>query len=332
MTDTSFHKSSYDEKQMYIITGGAGFIGSNMVKALNGRGISDILVVDDLKQGEKFRNIADCDIADYQDRLDFLDRLRTGWQPETKIEALIHEGACSATTEWDGKFIMANNYEYPKVLLHWCQSRSIPFIYASSASVYGMGPVFKEERIHERPLNMYAFSKFQFDQYVRRCWSSLTSQVVGLRYFNVYGPREQHKGAMASVAFHLHKQLLTDGRTRLFVGTDGYGNGEQLRDFIHVDDTVAVKLWLLDNPAVSGIFNVGTGRAQSFNEVAQAVIAHHEQGTIEYIPFPEHLKGCYQSYTQADISALRQAGYHADFLPVEAGVSRYLTWLAKHPG
>ncbi|MCG2743219.1 MAG: ADP-glyceromanno-heptose 6-epimerase [Desulfobacteraceae bacterium] len=317
---------------MYIITGGAGFIGSNMVKALNGRGISDILVVDDLKQGEKFRNIADCDIADYQDRLDFLDRLRTGWQPETKIEALIHEGACSATTEWDGKFIMANNYEYPKVLLHWCQSRSIPFIYASSASVYGMGPVFKEERIHERPLNMYAFSKFQFDQYVRRCWSSLTSQVVGLRYFNVYGPREQHKGAMASVAFHLHKQLLTDGRTRLFVGTDGYGNGEQLRDFIHVDDTVAVKLWLLDNPAVSGIFNVGTGRAQSFNEVAQAVIAHHEQGTIEYIPFPEHLKGCYQSYTQADISALRQAGYHADFLPVEAGVSRYLTWLAKHPG
>jgi len=331
VTDTSFHKSSYDEKKMYIITGGAGFIGSNMVKALNRRGITDILVVDDLKHGEKFRNLADCDIADYLDRLDFLDRLQTGWQPEVKIEALIHEGACSATTEWDGEFIMANNYEYSKILLHWCQARAIPFIYASSASVYGMGPVFKEERIHEQPLNMYAFSKFQFDQYVRRL-NSLTSQVVGLRYFNVYGPREQHKGSMASVAYHLHKQLLADGRLKLFEGTDDYGNGEQLRDFIHVDDIMAVKLWLLDNPAVSGIFNVGTGRAQSFNEVAQAVIAYHGQGTIEYIPFPEHLKGCYQSYTQADMTALRQAGYHADFLPVEAGVSRYLTWLAKQPG
>ncbi len=316
---------------MYIITGGAGFIGSNMVKALNGRGITDILVVDDLKEGKKFLNLADCDIADYLDRLDFLDRLRAGWQPEAKVKALIHEGACSATTEWDGEFIMANNYEYSKTLLHWCQDHAVPFIYASSASVYGMGPVFKEERRYERPLNMYAFSKFQFDQYVRRCWSSLTSQVVGLRYFNVYGPREQHKGTMASVAFHLHKQLLTDGRARLFAGMDGYGNGEQLRDFIHVDDTVAVKLWLLDNPAVSGIFNVGTGRAQSFNEVAQAVIAHHGKGEIEYIPFPEHLKGCYQNYTQADISALRQAGYDADFLPVEAGVSRYLSGLARQP-
>jgi ADP-L-glycero-D-manno-heptose 6-epimerase len=316
---------------MYIITGGAGFIGSNMVKALNGRGITDILVVDDLKEGKKFLNLADCDITDYMDRLDFLGRLKAGWRPATTIEALVHEGACSATTEWNGEFIMANNYEYSKTLLHWCQDHAVPFIYASSASVYGMGPVFKEERCYERPLNMYAFSKFQFDQYVRRC-RSLTSQVAGLRYFNVYGPREQHKGSMASVAYHLHNQLLADGRLRLFAGTDGYNDGEQQRDFIHVDDAVAVKLWLLDHPSVAGIFNVGTGRAQSFNEVARAVIAHHGKGEIEYIPFPEHLKGCYQNYTQANISALRQAGYRADFLPVEAGVSRYLGRLEhQHP-
>ncbi len=316
---------------MYIITGGAGFIGSNMVKALNSRGITDILVVDDLKQGEKIRNLADCDIADYMDRLDFLDRLHAGWRPAAQVEALMHEGACSATTEWDGKFIMANNYEYSKALLHWCLDRAIPFIYASSASVYGMGPIFREERRNERPLNMYAFSKFQFDQYVRRFRGAMASQVVGLRYFNVYGPREQHKSSMASVAWHFQRQLLADGRVRLFAGTDGYDDGEQRRDFIHVDDTVAVKLWLLDHPSVSGIFNVGTGRAQSFNEVARAVIAHHGQGVIEYIPFPEHLRGYYQSYTQADISALREAGYHAEFLPVEAGVSRYLNWLAQQP-
>jgi ADP-L-glycero-D-manno-heptose 6-epimerase len=315
---------------MYIITGGAGFIGSNMVKALNRRGITDILVVDDLKQGQKFRNLADCDIADYLDRHDFLARLRTGWQPGAQVEALVHEGACSATTEWDGEFIMANNYEYSKELLHWCQARAVPFIYASSASVYGMGRVFKEERRYECPINMYAFSKFQFDQYVRRCRDSLTSQVAGLRYFNVYGPREQHKGAMASVAFHFHNQLLAGGRLRLFQGSDGYGDGEQRRDFVHVDDAVAVKLWLLDNPGVSGIFNVGTGLAQSFNQVAQAVIAYHGRGEIDYIPFPEHLKGSYQSFTQADISRLREAGYTAAFMPVEEGVPTYLSWLQEN--
>jgi len=314
---------------MYIVTGGAGFIGSNLVKELNRRGVRDILVVDDLKQGEKFRNLADCDIADYLDRHDFINRVRSGWRHAEGITALLHEGACSSTTEWDGEFIMANNYEYTKSLFLWCQEQAVPFIYASSASVYGMGPVFKEERSHERPLNMYAFSKFQFDQFLRHHGNRMTSQVAGLRYFNVYGPREQHKGSMASVAFHFHNQVRENGRLRLFEGSDGYGPGEQLRDFIHVDDAVAVTLWLLDNPAVSGIFNVGTGRAQSFNEVARAVVAYHGRGEIEYIPFPEHLRGCYQSYTQADISALRQAGYQREFMPVEAGVQRYLAWLER---
>lgn len=316
---------------MYIVTGGAGLIGSNLVKALNERGISDILVVDNLKNGVKFRNLADCDIKDYLDRHDFIARVREG-QSFGRIDALVHEGACSSTTEWDGEFVMKNNFEYSKTLLHWCQGMKTPFIYASSASVYGMGPVFQEARAHERPLNMYAYSKFQFDQYLRQVRASLESQVCGLRYFNVYGPREAHKGGMASVAFHFHNQLLKDGKLRLFEGTDGYGDGEQLRDFVHVSDTVAVKLWLLDHPGVSGIFNVGTGRAQSFNDVARAVIAYHGRGAIEYVPFPEHLKGRYQSYTRADIAALRQAGYAAEFMSVEQGVPRYLEWLAAHAG
>ncbi|MDD4880985.1 MAG: ADP-glyceromanno-heptose 6-epimerase [Gallionellaceae bacterium] len=313
---------------MYIVTGGAGFIGSNLVKALNGRGITDIMVVDDLKDGTKFRNLADCDIVDYLDRHDFLARIQAGTD-FGRVEAVIHEGACSSTTEWDGEFVMNNNFEYTKALLHWCQARAAAFIYASSASVYGMGPDFREERACERPLNMYAYSKFQFDQYLRHHRAGLTSQVAGLRYFNVYGPREQHKGGMASVAYHFHHQILKDGRVRLFEGTDGYGPGEQLRDFIHVDDTVAVKLWLLDHPGVSGIFNVGTGRAQSFNDVARAVVAYHGGGEIEYIPFPEHLKGRYQSYTQADISALRGAGYDQAIMSVEQGVPKYLDWLTK---
>jgi ADP-L-glycero-D-manno-heptose 6-epimerase len=315
---------------MYIVTGGAGLIGSNMVKALNQRGINDILVVDNLKNGVKFRNLADLNIKDYVDRLDFIARVRDG-QSFGKIDAVVHEGACSSTTEWDGEFIMKNNFEYTKTLLHWCQEQKAQYIYASSASVYGMGPVFQEDRQHERPLNMYAFSKFQFDQYLRQVKGSLTSQVCGLRYFNVYGPREGHKGTMSSVAFHFHHQIQRGENVRLFEGTDGYGNGEQLRDFIHVEDAVRVKMWLLDHPGVSGIYNVGTGRAQSFNDVARAVIKYHGKGAIEYIPFPDHLKGRYQSYTQADISSLRAAGYDAPFMSVEEGVPKYLDWLSKNP-
>ena len=175
-------------------------------------------------------------------------------------------------------------------------------------------------------MKFYAYSKFQFDQYLRAL-GPLGSPVVGLRYFNVYGPREQHKGGMASVAFHFDTQLREQGRLRLFEGCDGYEAGEQRRDFVHVDDAVAVNLWLLDNPGVSGIFNLGTGRAQSFNEVARAVIGFHGRGEIDYIPFPDHLKGAYQSFTEADMSRLRAAGYTAPFMPVEVGVPRYLAWL-----
>ncbi|MDR3088058.1 MAG: ADP-glyceromanno-heptose 6-epimerase [Azoarcus sp.] len=320
---------------MIIVTGGAGFIGSNIVQGLNARGIDDILVVDDLSDGHKCLNLADANIRDYLDKDDFLARVEKG-ESFGALEAVFHEGACSSTTEWDGRFVMKVNFEYAKALLGWCSARRIPFIYASSASVYGMGPTYREAREFERPLNMYAYSKFLFDCHLRAHWQKLSTQVAGLRYFNVYGPREQHKGTMASVAFHFDNQLQDSGRVRLFEGSDGYGPGEQQRDFIHVDDVVAVNLWLLEHPQISGIFNVGTGRAQSFNDVARAAIAwyrgHEEDsgfGGIDYIPFPDHLKGRYQSFTEADLSALRAAGYANPFMDVATGVTRYLDWLHR---
>jgi len=313
---------------MIIVTGGAGFIGSNIVKALNDRGEQDVIVVDDLTDGTKFVNLVDCEIADYLDYRDFIERVRRG-DDFGRIDAVFHEGACSSTTEWDGRYMMDNNYEYSKSLLHFCEKEGAAFLYASSASVYGGGTVFREAREHEAPLNVYGFSKFQFDQYVRRLLPRLDIQVAGFRYFNVYGPREQHKGAMASVAFHFNNQIREQGRVRLFQGTDGYPDGEQRRDFIYVGDAVDVNLWFLDHPDKSGIFNVGTGRSQTFNDVARAVIAWHGRGEIEYIPFPEHLKGRYQSFTEADISNLRHVGYERPFLTVEEGVRRYMEWLNR---
>ncbi len=312
---------------MFIVTGGAGFIGSNIVKALNDRGRADILVVDHLTNGAKFRNLVDCEILDYMEADRFLAFVTADEAFDEPIEAVFHEGACSTTTEWDGRYMMANNYDYSKAVLHYCLDRLIPFIYASSAAVYGAGNVFREERSAERPLNLYGYSKFLFDQHVRRLLPKIKSQVVGLRYFNVYGPREQHKKTMASVTFHCNQQVRAEGRVKLFEGCDGYADGEQRRDFIHVDDAVAVNLWFLDHARVSGLFNVGTGRSQTFNDVAKAVLRFHRHGEIEYIPFPEHLRGTYQSFTEADISALRQAGYTDAFKTVEEGVRLYLQWL-----
>ena len=315
---------------MIIVTGGAGFIGSNIVKALNEQGYTNILVVDNLAKGEKFKNLVDCDIFDYQEKDAFFKRILTKEYFASSIEAFFHQGACSTTTEWDGHYMMNNNYNYSKVLLHYCLTRNVPFFYASSASVYGSNNIFKEQRSIEKPLNVYGYSKFLFDQYVRQILATATSQVVGLRYFNVYGPREQHKGTMASVAYHFNQQYFSDGEVRLFEGCDGYANGEQRRDFIYVGDAVDVNLWFMDNPKKSGIFNVGTGRSQSFNEVARAVIAwYRKSGLIRYIPFPEHLQGSYQSFTQADITALRDIGYDKHFKTVEEGVKEYLDWLNK---
>ncbi len=314
---------------MIVVTGGAGFIGSNIVAGLNARGRKDIIVVDCMSDGQKMQNLADLDILDYWDQDDFLERIRAD-QAFGPIEAVFHQGACSDTTEWDGRYIMRNNYEYSKDLLNWCQRNSYQFIGASSASVYGRGENgFREMRVAERPINMYAYSKFQFDQYVRASASAFKSQVVCLRYFNVYGPRETHKGVMASTAFHFNNQILKTGACRLFAGSDGYGDGEQRRDFVYVDDCVAINLWFWENPLKSGIFNVGTGRARSFNDVAGAVLNWHRnlrgiEAKIEYFPMPDGLKGFYQNYTQADITALRQAGYKGEFHDVDEGVKKYL--------
>lgn len=317
---------------MIIVTGGAGLIGSNIIAALNKRGINDILVVDHMKNGRKMCNLADLDIFDYLDRADFLHRVQTGYD-FGKVEAVFHMGACSATTEWDGQFIMRNNFEYSKVLLHWCQSVNAQFIYASSASVYGLADDgFREDLECENPINMYAYSKFQFDQYVRKIQNNLSSQVVGFRYFNVFGPRESHKGSMASTAFHFNNQIVANGIARLFEGFDGYGNGEQSRDFVYVDDCAAVNMWFLDHPEKSGIFNLGTGKARAFNDMAKAIINWHGKGAIEYIPFPDHLRGAYQSFTQADISALRNAGYTAEFHTLEEAVRKYMAWLNAKRG
>ncbi len=315
---------------MHIVTGGAGFIGSNLARALADRGHDDIVVVDDLEDGHKFVNISDLPIADYLDKDDFLEMLVSDKGFSAGISAVFHQGACSETTEWNGRYMMKNNYTYSQRLLHFCLQHSVPFIYASSAAVYGGAKTFVEDPLFENPLNVYGYSKLQFDRYVRRVASKPESQVVGLRYFNVYGPCEQHKGSMASVAFHLHNQVMEDGEARLFAGNDGYGDGEQLRDFVYVDDVCDVNLWFLDNPGVSGVFNTGSGSAQSFNDVANAVIKWHGKGKICYIPFPDHLKGAYQSFTQADLTQLRAAGCGLEFRPVEKGVKDYLDQLCNH--
>jgi ADP-L-glycero-D-manno-heptose 6-epimerase len=326
---------------MYVVTGGAGFIGANIVRALNERGIRDVLVVDNLEMADKFRNLTDCELADYLDKREFLARMQAG--RFKKFRAIFHEGACSDTMEHNGQYMMSNNYDYSKALLHYCLEKKVPYLYASSAAVYGAGKVFREERACEVPLNVYGYSKFLFDQYVRRVFPKRTAQIAGFRYFNVYGDREAHKGRMASVAFHHFHQFRETGKVKLFEGCDGYGHGEQRRDFVSVEDAVAVNLYFLDHPGKSGIFNVGTGRAQPFNDVAAAVINSlrkaqgqptlelkrmQQDGLIEYIPFPDALKGKYQSYTEADVTALRKAGYKKEFLTVEQGVGRYVVQLS----
>ncbi|HJW03257.1 MAG TPA: ADP-glyceromanno-heptose 6-epimerase [Azospira sp.] len=326
----------------YIVTGAAGFIGANLVKGLNDRGITDIIAVDNLSKADKFKNLVDCEIADYLDKQEFLDRLLAG-HFDGDVEAILHQGACSDTMETDGRYMMENNYRYSLALLDWCLDQEVQLLYASSAATYGGSNVFKEERQFEAPLNVYGYSKFLFDQIVRRRLPEISSQVVGFRYFNVYGPRENHKGRMASVAYHHYNQYRAEGKVKLFEGCDGYGNGEQQRDFVYVGDVAKVNLHFLDHPGKSGIFNLGTGRAQSFNDVAVATangcralegkpaLSPDElraQGIIEYVPFPEALKGKYQSFTQADLTKLRAAGYNEPFRTVAEGVDEYVKFLS----
>ncbi len=338
-----------------IVTGAAGFIGSNLIAGLNARGVDDIVAVDDLSNGEQFRNLADLQIADYVDADTFYNLFADG--AFGQVDAVFHEGACSDTMESDGKYMMDNNYTVSCGLFEACQEQGVRLLYASSAATYGQPQLdaqgrptaFVESPAHEAPLNVYGYSKLLFDQRMRRLLGArlerAAPQVAGFRYFNVYGPREQHKGRMASVAFHQFNQFREAGRVKLFGDYGGWRAGEQQRDFVHVDDVVAVNLWFLDHPDKSGIFNLGTGRAQPFNDVATAVVnalqpaaqradapldavAAAAQGLIEYLPFPDTLRGKYQCYTQADLSALRAAGCHHAFADVQTGVARYMASLA----
>lgn len=328
-----------------IVTGAAGFIGSNLVKGLNERGEDNIIAVDNLERADKFHNLVDCEIADYLDKSVFVERFARG--DFGKVTAVFHEGACSDTMETDGRYMMENNYRYTKALMEACLEQGVQFLYASSAATYGASQTFKEDRAYEQPLNVYGYSKFLFDQVVRRTLPTALSQIVGFRYFNVYGPREAHKGRMASVAFHNFNQFRTDGTVKLFGEYGGYGPGCQSRDFVSIEDVVKVNLFFLEHPEKSGIFNLGTGRAQPFNDVARAVVntlreaegkptltldEMVQEGLIEYIKFPDALRGKYQCFTQSDVSRLRGAGYVAPFYSVEEGVARYCRWLLERNG
>ena len=328
-----------------VVTGAAGFIGANLVKGLNARGESHVIAVDDLTEADKFVNLVDCEIADYVDKDEFLARLADG-DFDDEVAAIFHQGACSDTMETDGRYMMRNNYRYSVALLDWCQNNDVPFIYASSAAVYGGSTVFREERQFEQPLNVYGYSKFLFDQYVRRVLPERTAQIAGFRYFNVYGPREQHKGRMASVVCQFRNQYAAERCVRLFDGSGGYAAGEQLRDFVFVDDVVNVNLDFLDHPERSGIFNLGSGKATTFNAVAAATInalrrAEGErersvaelvaEGAITYVPFPPALAGRYQSFTEGDLTRLRAAGYRASMRSVDEGVPRYIERLISKP-
>ncbi|MSQ52959.1 MAG: ADP-glyceromanno-heptose 6-epimerase [Betaproteobacteria bacterium] len=326
-----------------IVTGAAGFIGSNLVRALNSRGERDVIAVDNLQSSEKFRNLADCEISDFVDKRDFLSLLMAG-EFDGGVDAVFHQGACSDTMQTDGRYMMENNYRYSVELLDFCCEQEVPLIYASSAAVYGGSSTFREERQFESPLNIYGYSKFLFDQIVRRRLPDAGVQIAGFRYFNVYGRNEAHKTRMASVAWHFFNQYQSDGCVHPFQGSGGYEDGEQRRDFIAVEDIVRVNLWFLDHPHARGIFNVGTGRAQSFNDVAVVAVNAcraargesiitladmREKGIIGYRDFPETLKGKYQHFTQADMDALRQVGYQDEFASVEQGVTTYCEWLLQ---
>jgi ADP-L-glycero-D-manno-heptose 6-epimerase len=312
---------------MLVVTGGAGFIGSNLARALAGRAGASVTVVDDLTSGAKFRNLAGVRIADYLDKEDFLEMVTRRDALLDKAECVFHLGACTDTTATDGRYVMRNNFEYSKQVGRFCLEAGVPLVYASSAAVYGAGTVFREEPQHERPLNVYGYSKQLFDDWIRRRLPEARTPLVGLRFFNVYGPREAHKGAMASMAYQLHEQLRARGVARLFAGTDGGADGAQVRDFVYVDDVVAVALWFLGHGG-AGVYNVGTGRARSFNDLAGAIIGQLGVGRIEYVPFPEALRGVYQNRTEADLAALRGAGYEGKFRSLEEGVAAYLAWLA----
>jgi ADP-L-glycero-D-manno-heptose 6-epimerase len=308
-----------------VVTGGAGFIGGNLVADLAAAGLS-VVVVDELPRAVAEGRVPG-GIQEAVDKDDFLGRIRSDAGVPGPLEGLVHLGAYTDTAERDEARLFRNNVEYAETLLRWALARRLPFVYASSAAVYGHGPTFVESPACEAPLNAYGRSKWLLDQTVRGLLATARAQVVGLRYFNVYGPGEAHKGAMASMAARLHAMGRRGEPLRLFGASEGWAAGEQRRDFVHVADAVAVTRWFLEHPERSGIFNVGTGTSTSFRELAELVVAHQGGGMIEYVSMPPAVRRAYQSYTCADLSALRGAGYAAAFHPVADKVPEYLRQL-----
>ena len=316
---------------MIVITGGSGFIGSNLVKFLNNRKKEEILIVEELDTyKKKFDNLNDLKYLDCIDKNEFIKDLNNqSTKYQKNISYIFHLGACSKTTEQDRDYIMSTNLIYSKDLLKYSANNTISLIYASSASVYGEAETFSEDPNNESYLNHYAESKLMFDNFYRENISKIHSQVVGLRYFNVFGPREFHKEGMSSVVLHFFHQIKENNVIKLFKGSHGYADGEQRRDFIHVDDTVKVKNWFMTNPKVSGIFNVGTGVSRSFNDIAKCVLDYFGKGKIQYIDFPANLEEQYQAYTEAKITKIQEKGYNEKFLSLEDGVKAYLKWLSN---
>jgi ADP-L-glycero-D-manno-heptose 6-epimerase len=318
---------------MIIVTGAAGFIGSNLIRKLNAEGQNNIIAVDDLKDGWKIHNLTGSKIKDFYQKDEFLSIIEKNGTLFKEASVVYHLGACSSTTEWDGEYLHYNNYRYSQKLFDFSNKNKIKFIYASSASVYGLGHHgFLEIPECEKPINAYAYSKWLFDNYLRR-EINIKTIYAGFRFFNVYGPGEFHKGKMASVVKHFYDSARDKKTISLFGASPGYAEGEHKRDFIHVDDCVDVLLWAAKNIKQSDILNLGTGQARTFNDLAKVFTNYYDDKNIninlEYIPFPEHLKKAYQNFTCADISRLRKHGYLDDFMKIEQGIPKYIDMLKE---
>ena len=312
-------------KNKYIVTGGLGFIGSNIIEKLNKKNITNIIIIDNFKKNKK-KNLQNLKFTDIISKKTFLNKI-SNFNYFGNINTIFHQGACSDTTNSDKKYMLENNFLYSKKILEYAQQINSKFIYASSASVYGNSQRCIEKNKYENSLNYYSLSKLKFDQHVRKILLGRNNiQIVGLRYFNVYGKNEEHKGKMSSVIYHFNNQIKKNGVIKLFEGFNGIENGEQKRDFIYIDDIVKINLWFNKNN-ISGIFNAGTGNAISYNKIANSIIKFHKIGKIQYISFPKKLKNQYQNYTKSNNSLLIRNGYKSKFTSFDLGVKKYLNYL-----